>query len=143
MATHKTNLPARYEEKEESLGSFLWQITKLFTKCTWYGSKFVVKNAPAAIGMAWEIKKEITKGVAQGLHEAKQTYKEMLIEQEIAKLTEQKMPSSQIELNSVRLQEVIRAQRDRQKRLEMAMESSNKTDERQAYDARLEKFRNL
>ena len=61
MTTQKTNLPTHYEEKEESLGSFLWQITKLFTKCTWYGSKFVVKNAPAAIGMAWEVKKEITK----------------------------------------------------------------------------------
>ena len=143
MATHKTNLPARYEEKEESLGSFLWQITKLFTKCTWYGSKFVVKNAPAAIGMAWEIKKEITKGVAQGLHEAKQTYKEMLIEQEIAKLAEQKEPFPQIEFNSTPGLERNRAEEVRLNLIKRAMGSSNETNERKTYDARLEKFRNL
>lgn len=143
MATHKTNLPARFEEKEESLGSFLWQITKLFTKCTWYGSKFVVKNAPAAIGMAWEVKKEITKEIAQGLHEAKQTYKEMLIEQEIAKLAEQKAPSHQIELNSMPGLERNRAEEVRLNLIKRGIGSSNQASERQAYDARLEKFRNL
>lgn len=143
MATHKTNLPAHYEVKEESLGSFLWQITKLFTKCTWYGSKFVVKNAPAAIGMAWEIKKEITKEIAQGLHEAKQTYKEMLIEQEIAKLAEQKEPFPQIEFNSTPGLERNRAEEVRLNLIKRAMGSSNETNERKTYDARLEKFRNL
>ena len=142
MATHKTNLPARYEEKEESLGSFLWQITKLFTKCTWYGSKFVVKNAPAAIGMAWEIKKEITKGVAQGLHEAKQTYKEMLIEQEIAKLAEQ-APSLQSRINSICTPEAVRAQKARIEMIKRARQSISEANERKAYDARLEKFKNL
>ena len=143
MATQKTNLPAHYEEKEESLGSFLWQITKLFTKCTWYGSKFVVKNAPAAIGMAWEVKKEITKEIAQGLHEAKQTYKEMLIEQEIAKLAEQKEPFPQIEFNSTPGLERNRAEEVRLNLIKRAMGSSNETNERKTYDARLEKFRNL
>ena len=143
MATHKTNLPARYEEKEESLGSFLWQITKLFTKCTWYGSKFVVKNAPAAIGMALEVKKEITKEIAQGLHEAKQAYKEMLIEQEIAKLAEQRVPSPQIEFNSMPGLERNRAEEVRLNFIKRAIGSSNETNERKTYDARLEKFRNL
>lgn len=143
MATQKTNLPAHYEEKEESLGSFLWQMTKLFTKCTWYGSKFVVKNAPAAIGMAWEVKKEITKEIAQGLHEAKQTYKEMLIEHEISKLAEQKAPSHQIELNSISGLERNRAEEVRLNLIKRGIGSSNKANERQAYDARLEKFRNL
>ena len=143
MATHKTNLPARYEEKEESLGSFLWQITKLFTKCTWYGSKFVVKNAPAAIGMAWEIKKEITKEIAQGLHEAKQTYKEALIQQEIAKLAEQQSPSRHIELNSIRGQERNRAQEVRLNLIKRAMDSTKEANNRKSYDARLEKFKNL
>ena len=142
MATHKTNLPARYEEKEESLGSFLWQITKLFTKCTWYGSKFVVKNAPAAIGMAWEIKKEITKEIAQGLHEAKQTYKEMLIEQEIAKLAEQ-APSLQSRINSICTPEAVRAQKARIEMIKRARQSISEANERKAYDARLEKFKNL
>lgn len=143
MATQKTNLPAHYEEKEESLGSFLWQITKLFTKCTWYGSKFVVKNAPAAIGMAWEVKKEITKEIAQRLHEGKQAYKEMLIEQEIAKLAEQKAPFPQIELNSSPGLERNRAEEVRLNLIKRAMGSSNETNERKTYDARLEKFRNL
>lgn len=142
MATHKTNLPARYEEKEESLGSFLWQITKLFTKCTWYGSKFVVKNAPAAIGMAWEIKKEITKEIAQGLHEAKQTYKEMLIEQEIAKLAQQ-TPARQINISSVGGQEAVRSQEARLELIKRARQSINEANNRKSYDARLEKFKNL
>ena len=142
MATHKTNLPARYEEKEESLGSFLWQITKLFTKCTWYGSKFVVKNAPAAIGMAWEIKKEITKEIAQGLHEAQQTYKEMLVEQEIAKLAEQ-APSLQSRINSICTPEAVRAQKARIEMIKRARQSISEANERKAYDARLEKFKNL
>ena len=142
MATHKTNLPARYEEKEESLGSFLWQITKLFTKCTWYGSKFVVKNAPAAIGMAWEIKKEITKEIAQGLHEAQQTYKEMLLEQEIAKLAEQ-APSLQSRINSICTPEAVRAQKARIEMIKRARQSISEANERKAYDARLEKFKNL
>lgn len=142
MATHKTNLPARYEEKEESLGSFLWQITKLFTKCTWYGSKFVVKNAPAAIGMAWEIKKEITKEIAQGLHEAKQTYKEMLIEQEIAKLAQQ-APARQIDISSVGGQEAVRTQEARLELIKRARQSINEANNRKSYDARLEKFKNL
>ena len=142
MATHKTNLPARFEEKEESLGSFLWQITKLFTKCTWYGSKFVVKNAPAAIGMAWEIKKEITKEIAQGLHEAKQTYKEMLIEQEIAKLAQQ-APARQIGISSVGGQEAVRTQEAQLELIKRARQSINEANERKSYDARLEKFKNL
>lgn len=142
MATHKTNLPARYEEKEESLGSFLWQITKLFTKCTWYGSKFVVKNAPAAIGMAWEIKKEITKEIAQGLHEAKQTYKEMLIEQEIAKLAEQ-ATSRKIGINSIGTPKSVLTQELQLEIMQRARQSINEANERKAYDARLEKFRNL
>ncbi len=142
MATHKKNLPARYEEKEESLGSFLWQITKLFTKCTWYGSKFVVKNAPAAIGMAWEIKKEITKEIAQGLHEAKQTYKEMLIEQEIAKLAQQ-TPARQINISSVGGQEAVRSQEARLELIKRARQSINEANNRKSYDARLEKFKNL
>ena len=142
MATHKTNLPARYEEKEESLGSFLWQITKLFTKCTWYGSKFVVKNAPAAIGMAWEVKKEITKEIAQGLHEAKQTYKEMLIEQEIAKLAEQ-ATSRPIGINSIDTSKSVLTQEVRLEIIKKARQSINEANERKSYDARLEKFKNL
>lgn len=142
MATHKTNIPAHYEEKEESLGSFLWQITKLFTKCTWYGSKFVVKNAPAAIGMAWEIKKEITKEIAQGLHEAKQTYKEMLIEQEIAKLAEQ-ATSRQIGINSIGTPKSVLTQELQLEIMQRARQSINEANERKSYDARLEKFKNL
>ena len=142
MATHKTNIPAHYEEKEESLGSFLWQITKLFTKCTWYGSKFVVKNAPAAIGMAWEIKKEITKEIAQGLHEAKQTYKEMLIEQEIAKLAEQ-ATSHKIGINSIGTPKSVLTQELQLEIMQRARQSINEANERKSYDARLEKFKNL
>ena len=142
MATQKTNLPARYEEKEESLGSFLWQITKLFTKCTWYGSKFVVKNAPAAIGMAWEIKKEITKEIAQGLHEAKQTYKEMLIEQEIAKLAEQ-ATSRKIRINSIDTPKSVLTQEVQLEIIKRARQSINEANNRKSYDARLEKFKNL
>jgi hypothetical protein len=72
--------------KEPSVGSLLWGATKFITKATWVGSKFIVKNAPAALGMAWEIKKEISNGIVQAIQEGQKAHKENLLEQQISTL---------------------------------------------------------
>jgi hypothetical protein len=46
----------------------------------------VVKNTPAALGMAWEIKKEISQEIAKGIHEARKEQKALALEQEIKML---------------------------------------------------------
>lgn len=79
-----------HEEEDESVGAFFWSTLKLLCKCAWFGSKFAVKNAPAAIGMAWEIKKEITNEVIKGIEEVHRNMKEQSIEEQIHQLKYEK-----------------------------------------------------
>lgn len=72
--------------KEHSTGSLLWRATKFISKVTWIGSKFIVKNAPAAFCMAWEIKKEISNEIAQTIQEGQKFHKEDLLKQQISAL---------------------------------------------------------
>jgi hypothetical protein len=57
-------------------GKFMFEATKFVGKATWCTSKFVVKNAPTAIGIAWQVKKEITEEIVQIIEEEKKAYKE-------------------------------------------------------------------
>ena len=72
---------------QKSTGSVLWTITKLFSKCTWFGTKFIVKNTPAALGMAWEVKKEISNEISNSIAEAKKERKMLELENEIKALS--------------------------------------------------------
>jgi len=71
---------------QRSKGSIIWTITKLFSKCTWFGTKFVVKNTPAALGMAWEVKKEISNEIALSIQEVRKEQKILELENEIKAL---------------------------------------------------------
>lgn len=64
----------------------IWQGVKILTQFSWLGSKFVVKNTPAALGMLWEVKKEINSALAQGLHDVKIEYKRNQLETKINQL---------------------------------------------------------
>jgi hypothetical protein len=76
-----------HNNNQESLGSILWEITKVTSKCAWIGSKFIVKNTPAALGMAWQIKKEVSDSIVKAYQEGKKEYKTHLLESKIAELT--------------------------------------------------------
>jgi len=75
----------------------IWQGVKILTQFSWLGSKFVAKNTPAALGMLWEVKKEISATVAQGLHDAHIEYKKNLLDQKIALIEE----SQKIDLEKI------------------------------------------
>lgn len=76
----------KHEEDDNSVGTFLWSNLKLLCKCTWLGSKFAIKNAPTAIGMAWEIKKEMTNEVLKGIEEVRRSLQEQRIDEQIHQL---------------------------------------------------------
>lgn len=86
MKQEGKHYPLVKPEEEESVGAFFWSTLKLLCKCAWFGSKFAVKNAPAAIGMAWEIKKEISNEVLKGIEEVHRSLKEQRIEEQIYQL---------------------------------------------------------
>jgi len=76
-----------FNHKEEpSIGSMLWGATKLLTKATWCTTKFVAKNTPAAIGLAWEIRREISHGISEAIHETKQEQKRVALDKKILEL---------------------------------------------------------
>lgn len=81
------------KNEEISIGSLLWDATKMITKFTWFGTKFVVKNAPAALGMAWEIKKEISNEIAKAIQEGQKAHKENLLESKISSLKKTNTPT--------------------------------------------------
>jgi hypothetical protein len=60
-----------------------WVITKSITSFAWCGTKFVAKNTPAALGAAWEVKKEISNEIVKSIHEVKKEQKLLEIENEI------------------------------------------------------------
>ena len=61
----------------------IWQGVKILMQFSWLGSKFVVKNTPATLGMLWEVKKEISNAVAQSLHDAHVEHKKNLLDLKI------------------------------------------------------------
>lgn len=72
-----------FEEKKLNMGSFLWNATKFLTKATWCTTKFMAKNAPAAIGMAWSVRKEVSNIIGEAIHEARQEQKRLALENKI------------------------------------------------------------
>lgn len=65
----------------------LWAATAFCTKLTWCTGKFILKNAPAALGLVWEAKRELTKEIEKSVIEGQKKYKAFQIEQEIRALS--------------------------------------------------------
>lgn len=86
MSNYDLDLYNKKYKKEESIGSLLWGATKIVSKFTWDSTKFIAKNTPTALGAAWEVKKEISNGIAQGIHEIQQENKRINLENEIKAL---------------------------------------------------------
>ena len=92
----------------------IWQGSKILTKCAWLGSKFDIKNTPAAIGMLWEVKKELNSALAQGLHDAKVEYKRHQLETKINQLNSPCKPINNLDDFAMNVQELLKNAREAQ-----------------------------
>ncbi len=73
-------------KSEKSTASQIWTITKCLSIFTWGVSKFIVKNTPTVIGVAWQIKKEISNEIVQSIQDIKQEQKQIALENKIKEL---------------------------------------------------------
>jgi len=67
-----------------------WSITKFISSFLWCSTKFVVKNTPTALSMAWEVKKEISNAIADEIQEVRKEQKQIALEEKILQLNVQK-----------------------------------------------------
>ena len=58
MNTKELELILDGKSKKSTAGQ-VWTITKCLSIFTWCVGKFIVKNTPTVIGVAWQVKKEI------------------------------------------------------------------------------------
>ena len=77
-------------EIQKSKTEQAWSITKLVSSFLWSGSKFMVKNAPTVLGMAWEVKKEISNEIVTQIAHNKKEQKILEMENAIIALKENK-----------------------------------------------------
>lgn len=90
----------------------VWKGLKILTQFSWLGSKFVVKNAPTALGMLWEVKKEINSALAQGLHDVKVEYKRNQLETKINQLNSPFKPINNMDDFAMRVEDVLKKAQD-------------------------------
>ena len=90
----------------------IWQGSKILTKCALLGSKFVIKNTPAALGMLWEVKKEINSALAQGLHDVKVEYKRNQLETKIQRLNSPIKPINNMDDIAMRVNDALKKAQD-------------------------------
>lgn len=68
--------------KKSTAGKF-WTITKCLSIFGWCTGKFIVKNTPTVLGVAWEIKKGISEAIVETHNEYVKEQKELEIENQI------------------------------------------------------------
>ena len=73
-------------KSKKSTAGQIWTITKCLSIFTWCVGKFVVKNTPTVLGVAWQVKKEISNEIAQGINEYKQEQRQLALEEKIKEL---------------------------------------------------------
>ena len=86
MNTKELELILEGKSKKSTAGQ-IFTIAKCLTQFAWIGTKFVAKNTPTVLGVAWQIKKEISNEIAQGIHEYKQEQRQLALEEKIKALT--------------------------------------------------------
>jgi len=86
MNTKELELILEGKSKKSTAGQ-VFTIAKCLTQFAWIGSKFIVKNTPTVLGVAWQVKKEISNEIAQGIHEYKQEQRQLALEEKIKSLT--------------------------------------------------------
>ena len=86
MDTKELELILEGKSKKSTTGQ-VWTITKCLSIFTWNVGKFVVKNTPTVLGVAWQVKKEISNEIAQSIHEYKQEQRQLALEEKIKTLS--------------------------------------------------------
>lgn len=74
-------------KSQKSTSAQAWTIFKCLSIFTWCTGKFIVKNTPTVLGAAWQVKKEISNEIAQGIQEMKQEQRQLALEEKIKTLT--------------------------------------------------------
>jgi len=74
-------------KSNQSTAGKVWTVTKFLSEFTWCTGKFIAKNAPTAIGIAWEIKKEVSQEITIGIHEIAKKQKQIKMEEKIKMLS--------------------------------------------------------
>ena len=70
-------------KSSKSTSGKIWTIFKCLSIFTWGTGKFIVKNTPTVVGTAWQIKKEISEGISQAIHEVQQEQRKSALDKEI------------------------------------------------------------
>jgi hypothetical protein len=86
MNTKELELILEGKSKKSTTGQ-VFTIVKCLSIFTWCVGKFVVKNTPTVLGVAWQVKKEISNEIAQGIHEYKQEQRQLALDEKIKALT--------------------------------------------------------
>lgn len=76
-------------QRKSTIGQ-IFTVGKFLTIFGWNTGKFIIKNAPTALGYAWQIKKEISDEISQSIHDVKQKEKEIAIMKQIENLKSKK-----------------------------------------------------
>ena len=74
-------------KSNKSTAGQVFTIAKCLTQCAWIGSKFIVKNTPTVLGIAWQIKKEISNEIVQSIHEVRQEQRQLALDEKIKALS--------------------------------------------------------
>lgn len=90
----------------------IWQGFKILIQCSWLGGKFIAKNTPAALGMLWEVKKELNSALAQGLHDVKIEYKRNQLENKINQLNSPIKPINNMDDIAMRINDTLKKAQD-------------------------------
>lgn len=70
-------------KSNKSTGGQVWAVTKFLTSATWLTGKFIAKNTPTVLGVAWEIKKEMNEAIVEEYQQYKKEQKELELEEKI------------------------------------------------------------
>ena len=74
-------------KSSKSTSGQVWTIFKCLSIFTWGTGKFIVKNTPTVLGVAWQIKKEISNEIAQSIHEVRQEQRQLALDEKIKALS--------------------------------------------------------
>ena len=86
MNTKELELILEGKSKKSTAGQ-IFTIAKCLTQFAWIGTKFVAKNTPTVLGVAWQIKKEISNEIALGIHEIRQEQRQLALDEKIKALS--------------------------------------------------------
>lgn len=71
------------ERSNKSTSKQVWSISKFLILCSWQSAKFLFKYTPKALGIAWQVKKEISNEIAKSVHNTRQEQKQLALEEKI------------------------------------------------------------